>query len=393
MEHTIGRGAPPDQGPDAAPVLNDTENTAPDANDTENTAPDTSNTENATPGANDTENTAPDADDTGPATPVRTAFKPLFFAALALTAALAAVCGALCFQSRAAAAQAEELDRQAALLALEIEELRDLARRNQEELDRQAQELAQAQDTIDFLEEYSIAAPDGALPEYTQLYPDFYAPAWEGEAVDGGRVCCLTFDDGPSANTDRVLEILDRCNIKATFFVVGRTGAADRERMRKIVAAGHTIAMHSWSHNYRTVYASVESFLDEFNSLYQYIHEVTGVYPQVYRFPGGSINGYDRGIYQEIIAEMTRRGFVYFDWNASAQDATSHPRPAADIAADCLKGVGRDLVVVLSHDSAARGTTVDALPAVIEGYQAAGYTFAALNPGVRPITFGYPAVR
>ena len=133
--------------------------------------------------------------------------------------------------------------------------------------------------------------------------------------------------------------------------------------------------------------------MDEFNQLYQWIYEVTGVYPSVYRFPGGSINGYDRGVYQEIIAEMTRRGFVYFDWNASAQDATVTPRPAASIAADCLRGIGRELVVVLAHDSGARGTTVDALPAIIEGYQAAGYTFSALHPGVEQVTFGYPVIR
>ena len=117
------------------------------------------------------------------------------------------------------------------------------------------------------------------------------------------------------------------------------------------------------------------------------------MYPTVFRFPGGSINGYDRGVYQEIIAEMTRRGFVYYDWNAYAQDATVTARTASAIAADCLRGIGRDLVVVLAHDSAARGTTVDALPAIIEGYQAAGYTFSALHPGVTQVTMGYPRIR
>ena len=90
---------------------------------------------------------------------------------------------------------------------------------------------------------------------------------------------------------------------------------------------------------------------------------------------------------------MTRRGFVYFDWNASAQDATAASRPAADITASCLRGVGRDLAVVLCHDSAARRTTADALPAVIEGYQRAGYTFSALHPGVKQVTMGYPKIR
>ena len=328
-------------------------------------------------------------------TPAKGVPKPLFIAVAALAAVLGIVAAYLLYFD-------SDYQRNMALVRADNEYLRQERDEAQaalaevrEKLAQRETELAQARDTIGLLEDYSLAAPDGTVPEYTQLYPDFYAAPWEGETVSGGKVCCLTFDDGPSANTGRVLDILERYGVKATFFVVGsgKTGPADQERMRAIVDAGHTIAMHSWSHDYKTVYASVEAFLDEFSALYQWIYEATGVYPQLYRFPGGSINGYNRGVYQEIIAEMTRRGFVYFDWNASAQDATPAPRPAWDIAADCLKGVGRDLVVVLAHDSAARGTTVDALPAVIEGYQNAGYTFRALHPGVAPVTFGYPKIR
>lgn len=321
------------------------------------------------------------------------AFKPLFFAVLFAAAALAGLCGWLLSQRQSSLEREGVLAQRLAQLETQLAQQQTLARERDAELEQQKEALAQAQDAIKALEEYSVAAPDGTVPEYTQLYPDFYAQPWEGERVAGGRVCCLTFDDGPSRSTDRVLEILDRYSVKATFFVVGSSGAANQQRMRDMVAAGHTLAMHSWSHDYKKIYASVEAFLADFYQLYQYIHEVTGAYPQVFRFPGGSINGYDRGVYQEIIAEMTRRGFVYFDWNASAQDATVRPRPAADIAADCLRGVGRDLVVVLCHDSAARNTTVDALPAVIEGYQRAGYTFSALHPGVEPVTMGYPKIR
>ncbi len=335
-------------------------------------------------------------------TPAKGVPKPLFFAVAALAAVLAVLAAYLYIFDSDYAHSMALMSADQDYMRQQLEEANDaltaargeLAQR-EAELTQAREELAQARDTIGLLEEYSLAAPDGTVPEYTQLYPDFYAAPWEGETVSGGKVCCLTFDDGPSANTGRVLDILERYGVKATFFVVGsgKTGPADQERMRAIVDAGHTIAMHSWSHDYKTVYASVEAFLDEFSALYQWIYEATGVYPQLYRFPGGSINGYNRGVYQEIIAEMTRRGFVYFDWNASAQDATPAPRPAWDIAADCLKGVGRDLVVVLAHDSAARGTTVDALPAVIEGYQNAGYTFRALHPGVAPVTFGYPKIR
>ncbi|MBD5098971.1 MAG: polysaccharide deacetylase family protein [Clostridiales bacterium] len=346
--------------------------------------------------ADETEDTVPSTSDTQRgAPPARTIFKPLFFAALALAAVLGGVAAFLYASSVERERDAAMLNAGQDLMRQQLEQAQSDLAAARDELAQRDEELAQARDTIDFLAEYSVAEPDGTVPEYTQLYPDFYAPEWTGETVTGGKVCCLTFDDGPSANTDRVLDTLNRYGIKGTFFIVGSTstGAASQQRMRDIVAGGHTLAMHSWSHDYKKVYASVEAFLDEFYRLYQWIYEVTGVYPSVYRFPGGSINGYDRGVYQEIIAEMTRRGFVYFDWNASAQDATATPRPAASIAADCLRGIGRDLVVVLTHDSAARGTTVDALPAVIEGYQAAGYTFSALHPGVTPVTMGYPKIR
>ena len=347
----------------------------------------------------------------------RAPFRALFIAALIAVAALAAVCGWLVSRQRALLAQ--ETDRleqetvrleqelagwrsdcehqQAELAAQQarLEAQQTRLEEQQTQLEEQQTQLDQAQETIDHLSHYPPDPPDGEVPEYTALYPDFYAPKWTGETVTGGRMCYLTFDDGPSANTDRILEILDQYGVKATFFVIGSnsTSTVSQERMRKIVAAGHTLAMHSWSHSYNKVYASVDAFLAEFYQVYEWIYEVTGVHPTVFRFPGGSINGYNRGVYQEIIAEMTRRGFVYYDWNASAGDATSTPRNASAIAADCLKGIGGSLVVVLAHDNAARTTTVDALPAVIEGYQAAGYTFSALHPGVRPVTFGYPKIQ
>lgn len=328
-------------------------------------------------------------------TPPRGVPKPLFIAVAALAVVLEVLLALFCFFDSDYRHNMDLINANQEFMRRELEQANTDLAAVQEELAQAQKELTQAQETIDTLKEYSVAAPDGTVPEYTRLYPDFYAPEWEGEAVTGGKVCCLTFDDGPSANTDRVLEILDRYGVKATFFVVGSsaTSAASQERMRKIVAAGHAIGMHSWSHDYKKVYASVDSFLEEFNSLYQWIYQVTGVYPSVYRFPGGSLNGYDRRVYQEIIAEMTRRGFAYYDWNASAQDATVHPRPGVEIAADCLRGIGRELVVVLCHDSAARGTTVDALPAVIQGYQDAGYTFSALHPGVEQVTFGYPKIK
>lgn len=257
-------------------------------------------------------------------------------------------------------------------------------------LSQQEDQLAQARELIEQMAAYSLLKPDGTPPDHAALYPEMYAQPWEGPRVSGEKTVYLTFDDGPSVNTDRILAVLEEYGIKATFFIVGKTDQNSQRRMQEIVAAGHTLAIHSWSHDYKKIYASVEAYLDDFHQLYQWIYEVTGSYPQIFRFPGGSINGYDRGIYQEIIAEMTRRGFVYFDWNASAQDATVKPLAPAVILDNCAKGIGKETVVVLAHDTAARGTTVEALPAIIQRYRDAGYTFRPLDPGSEQIILGYP---
>ena len=306
-------------------------------------------------------------------------FQYLFLVTGLCVAVLAGACAWLAVQYRAGAARERQM----------AEHLNQL----QASLSQRQADLEQARQTIGLMEQFSLLTVEGTAPEYTQLYPELYAQPWQGGAVTGGKAVFLTFDDGPSANTDRILSTLEQYGVKATFFVIGKTGQQDQQRMRDIVAAGHTLAIHSYSHDYKKIYASVEAFLDDFNQLYQWIYEVTGTYPQIFRFPGGSVNGYNRGLYQEIISEMTRRGFVYFDWNASAQDATVKPLSPSVIASNCLKGVGRDLVVVLAHDSAARGTTVDALPGVIEGYQQAGYTFAPLTPGVTPVIMNYKVER
>ncbi len=200
--------------------------------------------------------------------------------------------------------------------------------------------------------------------------------------MDVDNAVYLTFDDGPSARTDEILEILDKYGVKATFFVVGANEEGDLERMQKIVAAGHTLAIHSYSHDYKKIYASVEAYLEDFNQMFCQIYEATGVKPQIFRFPGGSVNSYNVGIHQQLIAEMTRRGFVYFDWNVANGDAVfSKIQPSSTLTANALKGVGTARrAIILMHDSSAKTTTVEALPAIIEGYLEAGYSFAALTP-------------
>lgn len=231
------------------------------------------------------------------------------------------------------------------------------------------------------------------VPAWQALYPEMYAPEAERSTIDEPKTVYLTFDDGPSVNTTKILDILDEYDIKATFFNVGvYDNEETRRQMKEIVDRGHVIGIHSYFHEYKDIYTSTEAFLDDYNRIYQMIYEATGIYPAISRFPGGSINGYDGVIYKDIVSELVRRGFVYFDWNVDSGDAAeSGLVPAWKIERNALAKVDTlRRAVILMHDSATKPTTVEALPAIIEGYRDAGFTFGVLTPEVVPVVYIYP---
>ncbi|NCB62540.1 MAG: polysaccharide deacetylase [Clostridia bacterium] len=231
------------------------------------------------------------------------------------------------------------------------------------------------------------------FPPWQDLYPELYAAPCERSTLDEEKAVYLTFDDGPSERTPEILKILDEYGVKATFFVVGKSDEQSQQWMRDIVAAGHTIGMHSYTHNYKQIYSSAEAFLEDYNQIYNLIYEATGVYPQISRFPGGSINGYNGSTYRDIISELVRRGFVYFDWNVANGDAAETGfLPAKTLAKNALANIASlRRAVILMHDSAAKKTTVEALPAIIQGYLDAGFTFQPLTPEVVPVVYTYPS--
>lgn len=230
------------------------------------------------------------------------------------------------------------------------------------------------------------------LPAYQSLYPDLYAQPVVRNSVDVNKVVYLTFDDGPSERTPELLEVLECYGVKATFFVVGGESETARQWMRDIVEAGHAIGVHSYTHSYSSIYESVEAYLDDFAQEYHLIQDATGVAPQIFRFPGGSINAYNGHIYQEIISEMTRRGFVYFDWNRQTGDAVRNSVPVQTLVENALdRASSMRRVFLLAHDSARFTNVVAALPKIIEGYREEGFAFAALTAEVKPVIYNYPA--
>ena len=161
----------------------------------------------------------------------------------------------------------------------------------------------------------------------------------------------LTLDDGPSEeNTAAVLDILKKKNVKATFFVVGENVRKHPEIARRIVEEGHTIGIHCNHHDYDDIYESVDSYLADFEEAYNAVYEVTGVEVKLFRFPGGSINAYNKEVYQDIIEVMTDRGFIYFDWNGSLEDAVKRSTPEELIQNARQSTLKRKKVVMLAHD-------------------------------------------
>lgn len=196
---------------------------------------------------------------------------------------------------------------------------------------------------------------------------------WEGIEQDGNtwssdsdiRRVYLTFDDGPSSNTDRILDILNEYGVKATFFVVGKEGFT--KEYQRIVQEGHTLGMHSFSHKYQEIYKSVEAYQEDLDKLHSFLYETTGVDCDIVRFPGGSSNKTSKVDMQDVITYLTEQGMTYFDWNVSSGDAASNYVSANQIANNVLNNVWKfDSVIVLMHDSSAKSTTVEALPVIIE---------------------------
>ena len=234
------------------------------------------------------------------------------------------------------------------------------------------------------------ASVDAGGPSYQKLYPDFYAPRPYQATGTADKTIYLTFDDGPSERTDEVLDILKQEGIKATFFVLHyKDTASSHARMQRIVAEGHTLGFHSYTHKYDVIYASVEAYLKDAYQIFSEIKEATGITPTVFRCPGGSKNGYNKNTRSAILAEMERRGFVCHDWNLSVEDSVKPYKDAATMTDFVMSYVGnKTRGVMLLHDAAGRKETVKALPEIIRRLRDKGYTFAALTPDVKPFLLG-----
>lgn len=208
------------------------------------------------------------------------------------------------------------------------------------------------------------------------LAPDrSVAPLQEGE-----RVCYLTFDDGPSENTEKILDLLKEHQIRATFFVIGEELTQERKAtVERIVAEGHAIGMHANVHVYEQLYASRDSFLSDYETLCTRLKEEFGIETAIFRMPGGSVCTCLHGNGKAYIQEMEERGFCCFDWNVSGEDSVGTPTVASIQNNVLKKGLDCRRAIVLLHDSRAAQKTVEALPGIIERFEEEGFAFDSLE--------------
>lgn len=211
-------------------------------------------------------------------------------------------------------------------------------------------------------------APDMEQPE-GQETAQADTSSKEEAGQQAGHKVYLTFDDGPGKYTEEILDILDRYDVKATFFVVGQEAEKKPELVQEIVNRGHTLGMHSYSHDYEEIYQSEEAFEADLSKVQDCLYEITDEISLVYRFPGGSsnmISTIDMHVFADCLAA---RGIRFFDWNISSGDGSSTVQEAATIVENCTvdKGITRrETSIILMHDAAQKHTTVEALPGIIE---------------------------
>lgn len=191
------------------------------------------------------------------------------------------------------------------------------------------------------------------------------------------KVIYLTFDDGPGPETPALLDILKEYNVKATFFVVN-TDCIDT--IKRTAAEGHTVAIHSATHDFHKIYASEDAYFEDLNQMQKIIYDLTGIEAKLLRFPGGTsntISKFNKGIMTRLVPIVREQGFRFFDWNVDSDDAGG-ATTADEVYANVISGIGeKKNVVVLQHDI--KAFSIEAVPWIITWGLENGYTFLPLT--------------
>lgn len=232
------------------------------------------------------------------------------------------------------------------------------------------------------LEEQTHQASAGVVKAEEKKTP--VSPAAVEEEVP--KKVYLTFDDGPSRQTEKVLDVLKKKNVRATFFMIGREDEYSESLYKRVVSEGHTLGMHSYSHRYKEIYGSLEGFQNDFNKISEHLFDITGVRSVFYRFPGGSSNSINQFPIKEYTKFLEDQGVTYMDWNVLAANGTTDNVTKKEMVRSVMDGVAKyDTSVVLLYDSEDKKMTAKSLEDIIDSLQAGGYEILPMDENTEPI--------
>ena len=226
---------------------------------------------------------------------------------------------------------------------------------------------------------YSVKDEEGNLSEVKRTIKVFPKNNYNPGSISN-KTIYLTFDDGPGAHTARLLDILKAYNVKATFFVTGYNNNYN-DLLKREKEEGHTIGLHSYTHNYGLIYSSIDAYMEDLLNIQKKVKDYTGIESKIIRFPGGSSNTISRKYRTHIMSDLTSKveslGFRYFDWTIASGDA-GETKDSNKIVSNVTKSISENGAnVVLMHDI--KPYTVDAVERIIAFGLSNGYTFAPLT--------------
>jgi len=200
-----------------------------------------------------------------------------------------------------------------------------------------------------------------------------------------GKMAYLTFDDGPyPSTTPKILAILAKNNIHATFFDIGHQVELYPDLLKAEYEQGNAIGNHTYSHNMAALYKDPQDFLADVNKAEEIIYHTIGIRPQIVRAPGGTVGNFKISYFNA----MDAAGYLMEDWNVDSGDTDAHLVPENQLIQHVKQQIqGKTRVVILSHDLAGKTTTIEALPAIIEVLREEGFSFGVLGPHTLPIVF------
>lgn len=230
-----------------------------------------------------------------------------------------------------------------------------------------------------------------ATQPYQQLYPELHVARALQFYPANPKVVYLTFNNGPFPMTESYLDLLKKHDVKATFFVFCGDDDASLARLKRIADEGHTLAPYTRSLECNVLYPSAKEFLHDFKRINDLIVEATGEKPDILRFPGGSVSTYNKTVRQQIIEEMLRRGYTYYDWNIVITDMDG--RHGAGLTDEkLLRELEKNEQKVIFMDDGSVDT-LEVLEPLIIKLKSQGYKFERLTNKVEPVLLDYNPTR